>query len=128
MGPNAAPAMPALVQRLHREVEPCMYWSIVTALAEIGAAALPGFIAGAQHGDASIRQFSVQRIEQFGERAVQQAVEQLASALGSDNIYTSVRAATGLRSLQRYGTFAVPMASDALDNLNVATNTPSVKN
>jgi hypothetical protein len=70
-----------------------MYWSIVTALAEIGAAALPGFIAGAQHGDASIRQFSVQRIEQFGERAVQQAVEQLASALGSDNIYTSVRAA-----------------------------------
>jgi HEAT repeats len=121
MGPDAANAIPAIERLLRQETEPYVYWRVVRTLGEMGPAALPGLIAGTQHSDVGIRRYAVQRLEKLGEHAVQLTISQFVIDLKSDDIYASARAALGLRSLQRHGTFAAPIASHTEKNLQTET-------
>lgn len=118
--PDAAVAVPAMAQLLRREPEPYVYWVTARVFGDLGQVALPGLIVGIKHGDIAIRRHAVRCLEKLGEPAVQFTVEQLVSDLQSDDVYVRTRAATGMSSLERYGTFAVPIANEGLKSFRSA--------
>lgn len=117
LGPAAAAAVPTIARLLHHETEPFIYWKIIRSVDQLGPAGVPCLVAGTEHGNVGIRQHAVKSLEGLGQSAVLTAVRQLADELESDDIYISTRAALGLRSLANYGTFAAPIAEDALMNV-----------
>ena len=117
LGPAATAAVPALATLLHQETEPLVYWRIIRSVDQMGLAGVPCLVAGTGHGNVGIRRHAVESLEGLGLEAVHRAVSQLADELESDNIYVSTRAARGLRSLANYGTFAAPLAENALMNV-----------